>query len=73
SSPAYPPTVRQNIGIQVLSCSLPINQLADQHPVSRKFVYQGDKAQQALDESFALSQRDDDVLFHLPLTKNWLY
>ncbi|MEM9002706.1 MAG: hypothetical protein AAGE59_04165 [Cyanobacteria bacterium P01_F01_bin.86] len=41
--------------------------------MSRKFVYQqGDKAQQALDESFAPSQGDDDVLFHLPVTKNWL-
>ncbi|MEO0516033.1 MAG: hypothetical protein AAF171_01895 [Cyanobacteria bacterium P01_A01_bin.116] len=45
------PTVRQDIGIQVLSRSLPISQLADQHQVSRKFVYQqGNKAQQALDE-----------------------
>ncbi|MGB7087619.1 MAG: hypothetical protein WBD47_18815 [Phormidesmis sp.] len=68
------PTVRQDIGIQVLSRSLPISQLADQHQVSRKFVYQqGDKAQQALDESFAPSQGDDEVLFHLPVTKNWLY
>ena len=68
------PTVRQDIGIQVLSRSLPISQLAEQHQVSRKFVYQqGDKAQQALDESFAPSQGDDDVLFHLPVTKNWLY
>ena len=50
------------------------SQLAEQHQVSRKFVYQqGDKAQQALDESFALSQGDDEVLFHLPVTKNWLY
>ena len=68
------PTVRQDIGIQVLSRSLPISQLANQHQVSRKFVYQqGDKAQQALDESFAPSQGDDDVLFHLPVTKHWLY
>ena len=67
-------TVRQDIGIQVLSRSLPISQLADQHQVSRKFVYQqGDKAQQALNESFAPSPADDDVLFHLPVTKNWLY
>ena len=29
--------------------------------------------QQALDDSFAPSQGDDDVLFHLPVTKNWLY
>ena len=68
------PTVRKDIGIQVLSRSLPISQLADQHQVSRKFVYQqGNKAQQALDESFAPFQGDDEVLFHLPVTKNWLY
>ena len=67
-------SVRQEIGIQALSRSQPISQLADKHQVSRKFVYQqGDKAQQALDESFAPSQGDDDVLFHLPVTKNWLY
>ncbi|MEN8445465.1 MAG: hypothetical protein ABG776_10695, partial [Cyanobacteria bacterium J06555_13] len=64
----------QDIGIQVLSRSLPISQLAAQHQVSRKFVYQqGDKAQRSLDESFAPSQGDDEVLFHLPVTKNWLY
>ena len=65
---------RQDIGIQVLSRSQPISHIAATHQVSRKFVYQqGDKAQQALDESFAPSQGDDDVLFHLPVTKNWLY
>ena len=68
------PTVRQDIGIRVLSRSQPISHLAATHQVSRKFVYQqGDKAQQALDESFAPSKGDDEVLFHLPVTKNWLY
>jgi len=68
------PNVRQDIGVQVLSRSQPISHIAATHQVSRKFVYQqGDKAQQALDESFAPSQSDDDVLFHLPVTKNWLY
>ena len=66
------PDTRQDIGIQVLSRSQPISHIATQHQVSRKFVYQqGNKAQQALDESFAPSQ--DDVLFHLPVTKNWLF
>ena len=66
--------VRQDIGIQVLSRSQPISHLAATHQVSRKFIYQqGDKAQQALDESFAPSKGDDEVLFHLPVTKNWLY
>ncbi|MEM9502615.1 MAG: hypothetical protein AAGA01_01500 [Cyanobacteria bacterium P01_E01_bin.43] len=68
------PTVRQDIGIQVLSRSQPISHIATTHEVSRKFVYQqGDKAQQALDESFEPSQGDDDVLFHLPVTKTWLF
>ena len=68
------PDIRQNIGIQVLSRSQPISHLAVTHQVSRKFVYErGDKAQQALDESFAPFQGDSEVLFHLPVTKNWLY
>ena len=68
------PDVRQDIGIQVLSRLQPISHIAATHQVSRKFVYQqGDQAQQALDESFAPSQGDDDVLFHLPVTKNWLF
>jgi len=65
---------RQDIGIQVLARSQPISHLAATHQVSRKFVYQqGDKAQRSLDETFAPTQADDEVLFHLPVTKNWLY
>lgn len=42
--------------------------------MSRKFVYQqSNKVQRLLNDSFAPSQVDDDVLFHLPVTKNWLY
>ena len=68
------PDIRQDIGIQVLSRSQPISHLAATHQVSRKFIYeQGDKAQRSLDETFAPSQGDDDVLFHLPVTKSWLY
>ena len=68
------PGIRQDIGLQVLSRSQPISHLAKTHQVSRKFVYQqGDKAQRSLDESFAPSASDDEVLFHLPVTKSWLY
>ena len=64
----------QDIGIQVLSGSQPISHIAATHQVGRKFVYQqGDKAQNSLDESFAATQTDDEVLFHLPVTKSWLY
>lgn len=68
------PDTRQDIGLQVLSRLQPISHIAAKHQVSRKFVYQqGDKAQRALDESFAPSKGDDEALFHLPVTKNWLY
>ena len=68
------PTTRKEIGLKAVVRNVPITHLADQHQVSRKFVYQqGEKAPPALDESFAPSQGDDDVLFHLPVTKNWLY
>ena len=68
------PDIRQDIGIQVLSGTQPISHLATAHQVSRKFIYQqGDKAQRSLDESFAPSAGNDDVLFHLPVTKSWLY
>ena len=68
------PATRKEIGLKAVARTVPISSLANQHQVSRKFVYQqGDKAQQALDESFAPSQGDDDVLFHLPVTKNWLF
>ena len=68
------PTVRQDIGIQVLARTEPISHLAVTHQVSRKFVYQqGDRAQRSLDESFAPMPEHDEVLFHLPVTKNWMY
>ena len=68
------PDVRKDIGIQALSGTTPISHLAEQHQVSRKFVYQqSDKAQQALDDCFTPSQGNDDVLFHLPVTKNWVF
>ena len=68
------PDIRQDIGIQVLSGTQPISHLAAAHQGSRKFIYQqGDKAQRSLDESFAPSAGNDEVLFHLPVTKSWLY
>lgn len=68
------PNVRQDISIQVLSRSQPISHLASTHQVSRKFIYQqGNNAQRSLDDAFAPAPADDDVLFHLPVTKSWLY
>ena len=71
---SLPPDIRKVIAIQALSKSEPVSHLSAKHQVSRKFVYQqGHKAQQALDESFAPSPEDQEVLFYLPITKTWLF
>ncbi len=68
------PEIRQDIAIQALSKSEPVSHLAADFQVSRKFVYQqAHKAQQALDESFSSAADESEVLFHLPVTKTWLF
>ena len=64
---------RQALALQALGGTFTITFLAEQADVSRKFVYQQvDIAQRALEEAFAIPAEDDDVLFHLPVTKRWL-
>jgi hypothetical protein len=47
--------------------------LARQHQVSRKFLYQqADIAEDALAHAFNPEPKDEDVLFYLPVTKDWL-
>jgi hypothetical protein len=67
------PKERQGIGVEALAGNQSITQLAEDYEVSRKFVYQqAHKAEQALDEAFATTAKDDEVLFYLPVTKRWL-
>ena len=64
---------RLSLGVQALAGHQSITGLADEAGVSRKFVYeQANRAQAALDDAFAPTVADDQVLFHLPITKNWL-
>jgi hypothetical protein len=64
---------RLTLGVQALAGHQSITGLAVEAGVSRKFVYQqADRAQAALDDAFAPTVADDQVLFHLPITKNWL-
>ena len=68
------PDTRQQIAIEVLAKSKPISHLATDYQVSRKFVYeQRHKAKLALDEAFESTIPDEQVLFHLPITKSWLF
>lgn len=66
---------RQRLAVNALAGQRPIAQLADELDVSRKFVYQQkDKAQCALQDAFAPNADvDDQVLYHLPVTRRWLY
>ena len=67
------PKERRDLGIQVLAGAQPVSDLAREHEVSRKFLYQqAHIAQEALDQAFASSSKLDDVLFELPVTKAWL-
>jgi len=65
---------RKNLSLQVLTRSESVSQLAQNHQVSRKFLYrQASKASDALDETFTDSTNDDGkVLFYLPVTKKWI-
>ena len=71
---AMRPRQRQDLAIQALAQTETIRGLAAQHAVSRKFIYrQVDTAKEALQEAFVPEQDDaTKVLFHLPVTKQWL-
>ena len=70
---ALTPTQRQELAVQALARTTPITELADELDVSRKFVYQQQAiAQEALDNTFHTESTEDDVLFHLPVTKRWI-
>ena len=67
------PTERKALSLEVLTRSEPISHLAQNHGVSRKFLYQqATRASDALDDAFAPSTVNDEVLFYLPVTKKWL-
>ena len=67
---------RIELAIQALAGAAHISHLAAENEVSRKFVYQQRrKAQAALDLAFAQTTGADgeQVLFSLPVTKQWLH
>ena len=70
---ALPPSQRLQIGLQALAGAQTVTGLADEFDVSRKFV---DRlrgiADHALTAAFDPPQADDQVLFHLPVTKQFL-
>jgi hypothetical protein len=67
------PSQRLQIGLQGLAQSQTVTDLASEFDVSRKFVSKLVAiADRALADAFAPQAPDDEVLFHLPVTKRWL-
>ena len=68
------PAERRNLSVEVLAKAQPVSHLAAGFGVSRKFVYQqAAKASEALEDAFAPLPDDETVLFHLPVTKDWIH
>jgi hypothetical protein len=66
------PQERRQIALDALA-GVGISHLAEQHQVSRKFIYQQlHQAHQGLEGAFDPPQPPKDLLFWLPVTKPWL-
>ena len=68
-----PESDRRDLAIHALARSETVSDLAAQHGVSCKFVYQQThKARAALDGAFSPAAPDNEVLFEVAVTKAWL-
>ena len=68
------PLQRQEIAVKVLTKQEPITQIAQQKQVSRKFIYQQKAiAEAALNQAFEKEDREEEVLYYLPITQQWLF
>ena len=67
------PANKKHLAIQALARTEPISHVAIRQQVSRQFLHrQKRKADIALDQAFALAQKDSEVLFYLPVTEAWV-
>ncbi len=67
------PEQRKKLAIKVLTKNQSISNLARVEQVSRKFLYQQkQKAKDAIDDAFTEVNKNEKVLFYLPITKTWL-
>jgi len=66
------PVQRQNLAVLVLAGTHPVAELARQHQVSRKFLYQqAHTAEQVLSQAFAPTPKPDEVLFYIVDPEIW--
>jgi hypothetical protein len=68
-----PESERKKLAVQALAGSETISELSVRLGVSRKFVYaQMGKANEGLNDAFSSPERDEELLFQLPVTRTWL-
>lgn len=68
------PAERQRLAVEGMARIQSLSALARENEVSRKFLYkQIDTAEKALEGAFCAPPKGDDVLFHIPVTKNWIH
>lgn len=65
---------RQQLAVKIISSQEPVSHIARQEKVSRKFLYQQKNiAQQALNDAFEKEEKEDEVLYYLPVTQKWIF
>ena len=67
------PEKRKELAIETLAGNTPVSRLASDTGVSRQFLYENAKVvEDALDNAFEPTKKDDEVLFYFPITKTFL-
>ena len=65
---------RQQLAVKVISKNQLVSHIAKNEKVSRKFLYQQkDIAQNALNQAFEKPEKEEEVLYYLPVTKKWIF
>ena len=68
------PEQRKQIFIEMQSSSQKITAIAKREGVSRKFLYQKhQKGNQALEKEFNQSKEESEILYWIPVTKQWIF
>ena len=68
------PEQRKQLFLEMQSSSQQITAIAKREGVSRKFLYQQQqKGNQALEKEFNQSKEESEILYWIPVTKEWIF
>ena len=68
------PEQRKQLFIEMQSSTQTVTAIAERERVSRSFLYQQQqKGNQALEKGFNQPQESSDILYWIPVTKNWIF